>query len=66
MRRHDIIESNGNLQVSGKQGTYYLKIKEDLGADYMMSLTRDYMADYMISLTRDYMNGKMFSHKKNV
>ena len=26
MRRHDIeIESSGNLQVSGKQDTYYLK-----------------------------------------
>ena len=32
MRRHDItIESSGNLQVSWKQGTYFLEIKEDLG-----------------------------------
>ena len=25
-----VIENSGNLQVSGKQDTYYLKIKEDL------------------------------------
>ena len=31
MRRQDIvIESSGNLQVSRKQDTYYLQIKEDL------------------------------------
>ena len=31
MRRHGIvIESSGNLQVSWKQDTYYLEIKEDL------------------------------------
>ena len=31
MKRHDIaIESSGNLQVSRKQGTYYLEIKVDL------------------------------------
>ena len=31
MRKHDVvIESSGNLQVSRKQDTYYLEIKEDL------------------------------------
>ena len=35
MRRHDIvIECNGNLQVSGKQDTYCLEIKEDFGKYY--------------------------------
>ena len=30
MRRQHCNESSGNLQVSGKQDTYYLEIKEDL------------------------------------
>ena len=41
MRRHDIvIESNGNLQVSRKQDTHYLEIKEDLRKFYSLSFKK--------------------------
>ena len=42
MRRRDIvIESSGNLQVSRKQDTYYLIIKEDLRKFYIVVSLRE-------------------------
>ena len=42
MRRSDIaIESSGNLEVSRKQDTYYLEIKEDLRKNYYFALKKN-------------------------
>ena len=40
MKRQHCNRSSGNLQVSGKQDTYYLEIKEDLSKFYCFSFKK--------------------------